>query len=51
MKNDESVYLEKNENDHYRGLHIVIINSTNGKIEHAKVFDTYKSSSLLETFI
>ena len=36
--------MEKNENNHYRGLHIVVINPRNCKVETAKVFDTYNSS-------
>ena len=40
-----------NESGHDRGLHVVIINNSNGKIEFAKVFDTFKSSSQLEQFI
>ena len=35
----------------YRGLHIVVINTFSGKVETAKVFDTYKSSASLEYFI
>ena len=40
-----------NENGTYRGLHIVIINPDNGKVEFTNVFDTYDSSELLEQFI
>ena len=36
--------MNKNENGHFRGLHIVVINSIDGNVEMAKVFDTYKSS-------
>ncbi len=44
MINDIPVQFEKNENNHLRGLHIVIINSMNGKVEMTRVFDTYKTS-------
>lgn len=49
--NGETVVVEQNENDHFRGLHIVIINPKNGKIELASVFDTYESSDVLDGFI
>ena len=42
--NDVAVQVAKNENGHYRGLHIVIINSLDGKVELSQVFDTYKTS-------
>ncbi len=38
------VEMMPNENGHYRGLHIAIINPYTGKVEVARVFDTYKSS-------
>lgn len=34
-----------------RGLHIVVINPYNGKVEYANVFDTYVSSKLFDEFI
>ena len=43
--------MVKNENKHYRGLHIVVINTPYGTVEFAKVFDTYKSSAELDDFI
>lgn len=43
--------VEKNEGGNYRGMHIVIINPTNGGVEWAVVFDTYKSSKELDFFI
>ena len=42
--------MEKTKNTHHRGLHMVIINSENGKVETAKVFDTYKSSKEFDEF-
>lgn len=49
--NDDPVGLEKNENNHQRGLHIVIIDPSNYKLVAAKIFDTYKSSNAFEEFI
>ena len=49
--NGSKVEVEKNEHGHYRGLHIVIINPTNGKVEFAKAFDTYKSRVAFDVFI
>lgn len=48
---DVLVIVEKNEHNHYRGLHIVVINPTNGKVETAKVFDTYKKADGFDSFI
>lgn len=42
--NKVTVKIKKNENNHYRGLHIVVIVPENGYVLWAKVFDTYKSS-------
>lgn len=39
------IKVEKNKNDHERGLHVVLINPTNGKVDFAKVFDTYEPSN------
>lgn len=36
--------MEANENGHFRGLHIGVINQSNGQVIVKKVFDTYKSS-------
>ena len=49
--NNIHINVEKNENDHYRGLHIVIINPSNGKVSAGRVFDTYKTSEQLDSFI
>lgn len=40
-----------NENNHHRGLHIVIFNHSNANILDAASFDTYESSTLFEQFI
>ena len=45
------VELNKNENGHYRGLHIVVINPSSGKAEFAQVFDTFETSEKLNKFI
>ena len=42
--NNLYVRMEKNVNGHERGLHLVVLNPTNGNIELAQIFDTYKSS-------
>ena len=39
--NGEQVKLDPNEHGHNRGLHIVVVNPEDGKIELAQVFDTY----------
>ena len=39
-----------NENNSYRGLHIVIINPLNGKVVHAKAFDTHDRSDGIDNF-
>ena len=49
--NNIPVIVQKNEHNHYRGLHIVVINPSNGKVEMAKVFDTYKTSNAFDNFI
>ena len=49
--NNYKVAVNKNENGHERGLHLVVINPESGQIEISRVFDTYKSSSELENFI
>ena len=49
--NNEPIRIEMNENGHYRGLHIVIINPLNGKVEYSRAFDTYMSSMAFESFI
>lgn len=49
--NDKLVKVHENENNHERGLHIVIINKLNGEVEYAEVFDTYKSSRKLDKFV
>ena len=49
--NNSPVKMPKNENGNFRGLHIVILDPKNGKIENSQVFDTFKSSDALEEFI
>ena len=49
--NNVPIFMEKNESQHYRGLHIVLIDSNTGSIKLAKVFDTYKSSKAFDNFI
>ena len=49
--NGEKVNLMSNSNGHYRGLQLVVIDQKTGKVIAARVFDTYKSSKKLESFI
>ena len=49
--NDIPVKMIDNETGHSRGLHIVVINSYDGKVEMTKVFDTYKTSEGFHEFI
>ena len=49
--NDVPVEVEMNEHNHDRGLHIVLINSSNGQVQLAKVFDTYRTSDAFDAFI
>ena len=43
--------MDKNENNHYRGLHLVVIDPKSGTIQLSRVFDTYFSSTQLENTI
>ena len=45
------IECNKNENGHFRGLHVVIIDPKTGELKLAEVFDTYKSSERLDRFI
>ena len=45
------VSVNINENNHYRGLHIVLVNPINFQVDFAKCFDTYKSPEDLDSFI
>lgn len=49
--NDAPVEIEKNENGHHRGVHVVIINPSNGKIELAKAYDTYETPHEFENLV
>lgn len=52
--NDSPVEVSPNmyqDNANGRGLNIVIVNPSNGAIEHAVVFDTYKDSDALNKFL
>ena len=46
-----AVKMLKNESNHYRGLHLVIIDPDSGKVVTNQVYDTYKSSDALEAVI
>ena len=49
--NGEQVKLKKNASNHYRGLHIVVVDPSSGSVVEAQVFDTYKCSKGLDDFI
>ena len=51
MLNGFQVEMEKNEQDHYRGIHIVIFNPFKGVVHMAQVYDTYKSSFEFNIFV
>lgn len=48
MVNDHEVFCEKNEHNHFRGLHIVVIHPKNGVVMFSQVFDTYKTTKAFE---
>ena len=48
---DVPVELANNENNHDRGLHLVVINPTNGMVETAQVFDTNDTSNRFNEFV
>lgn len=45
------VELEPNEDDHFRGLHLVAIDPADASVRFAQVFDTWLTSEELEAFI
>ena len=49
--NETSVEVKANENKHFRGLHVAVINPHDGSVVRAQAFDTYKTSTAFETFI
>ena len=49
--NDKEIFCDVNGSVDYRGLHVVVINPSDGHIISSLVFDTYISSNKLETFI
>lgn len=51
LLNGSEVKLQKNEQNIERGLHIVVVDPSNGEVQFGKVFDTYKSSHELDSFI
>ena len=51
MINDEAVEVMQNESGHFRGLHVAVVDPSDGKVELAKCFDTEASSVGFEEFI
>lgn len=49
--NHQKIEIEPNENGHFRGLHIVVINPNTQKVELAKAFDTHDSPKSFDAFI
>lgn len=49
--NDFNVEIARNENHHFRGLHVVIFDPQAGTVVLAKAFDTYKTSEEFELHI
>ena len=49
--NQKLITVERNENDHYRGLHVVLVNPQTGEVELAKAFDTYKAATDFDKFV
>ena len=43
--------MKENEHGHHRGLHIVIIRPSDGKVIMAKSFDTYKSPVEFDNYV
>lgn len=49
--NGVAVEVEPNSSQHHRGLHVVVIDPKNFKVQVAKAFDTYHSPQEMEEFI
>ena len=49
--NNVPVEIKKNENNDYRGLHVVLINHDDGKVILAQAYDTYQTSEKLDELI
>lgn len=49
--NDTPITPANNESGHLRGLHMVVVSPSTGKVELAQVFDTYASSEKLDQLI
>ena len=43
--NNIPIIMQPNLNQHYRGLHVIVINPENARIASLNVFDTYSSSN------
>ena len=49
--NNIKVEVMKNDRKHFRGLHVVVIDQSNGQVLFASVFDTYDNSISFNKFI
>ena len=49
--NGTQVEVAQNENGHHRGVHIAVIDPSNGEVKTAGAFDTYLTSLKLQEFI
>ena len=49
--NGVPIWFDRNEHDHFRGLHLVVINPANGQVVLAKVFDTFRTCAALDELI
>lgn len=49
--NGVDVKMKVNENNNYRGLHVVVFDAFRGLLLHNQVYDTYRSSEKLEAWI
>lgn len=51
MINGVPVVISKNEHNHFRGLHVVVIDPTSGNIISGEAFDTHKTIIEFENFV
>ena len=49
--NEVPIEIGQNENGHFRGIQIAVVNPQNAKVEFAKAFDTYSEPWGFDQFI